>query len=351
MNCCVDCFSSKYLKSIIGSTSTVGNCDFCGSQQVHLLEAKELGRFFRNLLDQYKLDAGGASIEIQIENDFPKLIFSSKNFDKKNLITNILQEDSSVYESLLAGTVLLKNIANQDNALKLWDNFKNEIKSTNRFHIKNVLNLEKLKATFEKDESFQKTIKEGSCYFRSRQSDKNGLKLSEMGNPPPEKASAGRANPKGISYLYLSDTPETTLYEIRSTLFDYVTVGKFEAKKETKVLNLRNFVHDPMFWTENEEIEHFLIYSPFVDKFQEDLSRPIRRGDSEIDYLPTQYLSEFIKSVGFEGVEFQSSLYKEGYNLAIFRPENFECISVEVYEIKSLELKHEKVTKPPMEGS
>ncbi|WP_350293202.1 sce7726 family protein [uncultured Croceitalea sp.] len=59
-----------------------------------------------------------------------------------------------------------------------------------------------------------------------------------------------------------------------------------------------------------------------------------------LDYIPTQYISEFIKSLGFDGVEYQSSLNSEGYNIAIFNPEKLECFKTNVYEIKDIKLTH-----------
>ena len=51
--------------------------------------------------------------------------------------------------------------------------------------------------------------------------------VSEMGTPPNKTSTAGRANPQGIPYLYLSKTLETTLYETRATFLDYISVGIF----------------------------------------------------------------------------------------------------------------------------
>ncbi|NNJ81578.1 MAG: RES family NAD+ phosphorylase, partial [Flavobacteriaceae bacterium] len=73
---------------------------------------------------------------------------------------------------------------------------------------------------------------------------------------------------------------------------------------------------------------------------QKELSLPIRKQDKEIDYIPTQYLSEFIKSIGYEGVEFQSSLYSAGHNLAVFDSSKFDCKKVDVYEIQNIEFEY-----------
>jgi hypothetical protein len=66
-----------------------------------------------------------------------------------------------------------------------------------------------------------------------------------------------------------------------------------------KILNLRNPKDDPIFWSEIEEIENYLIYIPFIQTLQKELSLPIRKRDKALDYIPTQYIfiSEFIKSI------------------------------------------------------
>ena len=51
-----------------------------------------------------------------------------------------------------------------------------------------------------------------------------------MGCPPNKLTSSGRANPQGIPYLYLSKTPETTLYETRASYLDELSIGKFKIK-------------------------------------------------------------------------------------------------------------------------
>ena len=166
-----------------------------------------------------------------------------------------------------------------------------------------------------------------------------------MYNPPAEKAKAGRANPLGISYLYLANDIKTTLYEARASLYDYVTIGNFRLKDDIKVINLRGDTYDPIPLSEKEVLEDFLIHLPFITKLEQELSRPRRRSDNELDYLPTQYLSEFIKSMGFDGVEYQSSLHPSGYNLAIFNSTKLECIKVGIYEIASIDLTHKRLTR------
>lgn len=346
MNCCPICFSSNYLMQIINSESTIGNCDFCKSSNVKLKSAKDLIVFFRNLLDQYEIDSkSGRSIIDQIQLDFPDQIFPIAGTASLELLNEIISTESTIYSDLLTNNVSIKKRTKHiSEAGKLWANFKNEIKSTNRFHIKNILDLSNLEKLFTKEDSLTRYFDVKTTFYRGRICNISGRKITEMGPPPPEKARSGRANPRGISYLYLADEPKTAIYELRSTLYDYIAIGKFESIEKLKVLNLRDVSYDPMSWTETEDVEDFLIYSPFIKNFQEDLSIPIRRNDMEIDYLPTQYLCEFIKSIGFDGVEYQSSLYKKGYNLAIFQYEKLECVNVELHEVTEIDLDHQLIT-------
>lgn len=202
--------------------------------------------------------------------------------------------------------------------------------------MKNSLDLEKLKSLFK---HFQKDLPKSKKFYRARISDDSkGYPIEKMGNPPNESAKGGRANPNGISYLYLSNEVITTLYEVRASLFDYVTVGTFRLEENISVVNLSRSTYDVFRLAELESLGEVMIHGSFIDKLEQELSKPRRRSDSELDYIPTQYLSELIKSMGFDGIEFKSSLYSDGVNIAIFNPEKFKCLEVKVYDIKDIKL-------------
>ena len=350
MHCCSECFSSSYLKDIINSNVTIGNCDFCKTTDISIYTPRELALIFQKIFDLYQVtEEIGGTIEKQIISDFRGKIFSQK-VEKiaKKLLKEIIADDYKEYKNLFNKNIVLKYLTVDDNDSKLkpleisWERFAKEIKSTNRFFIQNALDLEILSDLLVR---YEKEYKRGKIFFRARISDnKDGFKIVDMKNPPPKNASAGRANPLGISYLYISNDVKTTLYEARVSLFDYVTVGTFRLKEDMKVINLRGDTYDPILLSEKGLLEDFLIHLPFITKLEEELSKPRRRNDKELDYLPTQYLSEFIKSIGFDGVEFQSSLYPQGYNLAIFNATKFECIKVEVFDIEKIDLTHKLIT-------
>ncbi|MCT3763305.1 RES family NAD+ phosphorylase [Chryseobacterium sp. PTM-20240506] len=351
MNCCIGCFESHYLKQIILTNNTKGDCDFCDSKQVNVYNAEELNIFFKGLLDLYEVDEiEGDSIENQIQKDFPGKVFTQTLITRNNtktLLINMMSEESSDYADVLSKPVILKfhKTDYEERIVKplvfSWENFSREIKSVNRFHFQNSLDLEKLKEIFA---HYKKEIIKGKNFYRARiSSDKSGYLISEMGNPPNSKASDGRANPKGISYLYLSNDIKTALFEVRANLYDYISVAKFKLKENLQVINLSSKVIDIFTFLDNDLLEEQIIHQPFISRLEQELAKPHRKSDSELDYLPTQYISELIKSMGFDGIEFKSAQNPDGYNLAIFHPGKFDVISVEVVEVTNLDIEYQRV--------
>lgn len=350
MNCCTNCFESSYIQTIILSNNKRGNCDYCKSEDANIYSASELSPFFAGIIDLYEVNLEGEPIESQIINDFPSKVFTRKLIDASNtrkLISEIVKDDISDYREILDNPVQLRfqNNGKEEDAIQplflSWDRFSKEIKTVNRFHFVNTLDLQKLKSLFS---HFQKDYRKGKKFYRARISDNtDGYSIDKMGNPPSKLARNGRANPKGISYLYIASNMTTTLYEARASLFDYVSIGTFKLEEDIKVVNLGRSTYDVFRLAELESLEEVMIHGAFIDKLEEELSKPKRKSDSDLDYLPTQYLSELIKSMGFDGIEFRSSLHSDGYNIAIFQPEKLKCFEVDVYDIKSTKLEYTKL--------
>ena len=348
MNCCTNCFRSSYLKNIIQSNQEKGNCDFCRTTNTNVYSTKSLLPFFRNIFNLYKVDIKSTNSLWDSINENFEILANDSIGSSKDLFKSIVEDEYDEFAEIFENNVSFQSKDLLDlkssEIHSIWDRFKEEIKFENRFHISknNLIDLEQLKLFFN-NEAFSKIIKKGKSFFRCRISDKKGYEIKDMWNPLNKYATSGRANPKGISYLYLGSHIETTLYEVRASLFDYVTVGDFRLKDDIEILDLRNPDYDIIPWSEDDSIELFLIYASFIKTLQKEISLPIRKQDKELDYIPTQYISEYIKSLGFDGVEYQSSLHPQGYNLAIFNPEKFECIKTTVYDINSIKLKYSKI--------
>ena len=157
-----------------------------------------------------------------------------------------------------------------------------------------------------------------------------GWNKKDSGAPPADYIGNGRANPDHIRYLYLSEDPVTPVYEVRPIIGDTVSVAKFKLQKEVRLYDLTFDIHD----IENDEVVELpRLYNTIGAMF----SRPYN-GDAS-KYLPTQYIAEEIKNMGFDGLRFRSSLNKDGYNVVLFNPDDCIAISSDLVEVKGIALK------------
>ncbi len=126
--------------------------------------------------------------------------------------------------------------------------------------------------------------------------------------PLAEKASDGRANPKGITCLYLATEQETAVLEIRPLIGSYVSVAQFKVLKDlhlvdcsaVKIDNLLSLLKKNWALEETEK----QVWSDINIAF----SKPVERGDDSINYVPTQIIAEILKLSGFDGIAYKSSV-------------------------------------------
>jgi hypothetical protein len=160
------------------------------------------------------------------------------------------------------------------------------------------------------------------------------FRAREMGAPPQQLASHGRANPAGIPYLYLASTPLAAISEIRPHTGERACVAEFATKPKLKLVDLRsprNMV-SPFLLAGAIDIGKMRSDLPFLERLGEELTRPVVPQSAAIDYTPSQYLCEFIKKCGFEGVIYRSSV-SDGMNLALFEPRRARCGTVTQYRV------------------
>jgi len=163
-----------------------------------------------------------------------------------------------------------------------------------------------------------------------------------MGSPHKTKVEDGRANPLGIPYLYLSKSIETTLYEIRAFYLDEVSVGEFKIKDDEEIILVDFTFSTGAFFN----VGHILDYTKSMllkRLISADLSKPMRRYDSKLEYIPTQFICEFIRYItNADGIQFNSSLHKGGKNIVLFVQDKVECISVALHRVTNVEIKAQK---------
>lgn len=354
--CCVNCFDSPTLKQYIKNEGKTGNCSFCGAQNVYCIEPAELEDKFIPIVELYDIIENFMPLddlktwdgdfiweklnedwdiftfyEYEKQEELVKAIFASRNPKDGNdqfLHSYVEMEDEYWGERDQVSEKLGEE----------WDSFCQEIKYKNRYFISKVLDLELLGELL----SFQEeSIHVDSHLYRSRISDSSAkLDPSQMGKPPIERSQPGRANPMGIPYLYVASNTETAIDEKRPFIKDKVVVGDFVVRTLLRVVDLRDpKVNDPFLYGDN--LEFIVKHLGFLRKLGFELSKTISSKEAEIEYIPLQYLCEFIKMRGYDGVIYKSSV-AEGYNLAIFSDDKLNCIETKLYEIKTVKYEYDE---------
>lgn len=359
MICCENCFKDSEIKSIIKSHSKSGKCDLCGIDNVNVYDTEH---------DDYLIELFEGLFDIYVEEDK----FENKSHkDKMKLLKDELKENWDIFEDSITPYMIKEIISNVCNDyfesrktlltsrvafLRLtdseyldnnsivgrydWDIFVESIKNKYRFHtdifVKKILK--------EYCQYLVRTIKKGDVFYRARISDFDGYSLDKMGAPPKKIVNAGRINPEGMSYLYLADSQNTTIYETRASLHDYVCIGKFEALCDMKVIDLTELENISVFSADLDYAFH-AINRGHLKRINEEVARPVRSSDSNLEYLPTQYICDYIKSIQnednpgeqvYQGIMYESTMISTSYNLAVFNPKLFECTEIEIKNITSV---------------
>lgn len=358
MICCENCFNDAEIKAIIKNrVKTRGNCGACNSDNVFIYDTNvddELVNSLNNLLNVYTtkeslpddfLKEDLTTLEYELTQRWS--IFAKGKHKALDIIKAIcaerFKENPALFEDEI-GIYDINNVAylEENSLLKSsnWNTFVNEIKMSNRFHT-NIMNLEILYEFCR--ETAEIEIKKGSEFYRSRISDRQGYTKTEMGAPPIHKITNGRANPVGIKCLYLSSNEETTLHEIRAGAFDYVTIGTFRALEDIIIVDFT--VLDKISPLMVEDIKRYAVNKRHLEQIIDEIAQPLRSTDSPLDYLPSQYIVEFIKSKGYKGVKYKSTVSNTGYNLAIFDDALFETFDTKVVTIDKMKYSYSSVNE------
>ncbi|MEW6576721.1 MAG: RES family NAD+ phosphorylase [Pseudomonadota bacterium] len=74
---------------------------------------------------------------------------------------------------------------------------------------------------------------------------------------------------------------------------------------------------------------------PFLERLGDELTRPVVPKGAAIDYIPSQFLCEFIKKKGYDGVAYRSSI-SNGFNLALFMPSRARPLNCSMYSVENV---------------
>lgn len=332
---CKNCFADKELIGFITSQNDIGDCDFCSSTSIEVLSIDELFGFFMELTENFQINERGRSLISLIQGNWN--LFSTLENGHKILNYVLGEIESNITNSgefVDFSNEILENV-------NYWFTLKEQLKWEKRY----FTNIDFLTNDLGWDGFFESKvlIKRTDIFYRARlhkNANEDAYGFEKMFCPPKETSSAGRANPIGIPYLYLSDNNETILYEVRASYLDEVSVASFMLKEDVQTeIIISDFTETPTLYHPNgvnKRIKSTLL----KELISRDLSKPMRRYDSELDYIPTQFICEFIKTfTNVNGIKFRSSLHNTGNNLVIFNQNIMNCIDVTKVRVSRVNIK------------
>ena len=330
MRCCAGCFGDRGLrKSIIPLRSGgTGNCSYCGAEAVSVVQPRQLAEYFELLVSAYRSDDSGKLLVEWLREDWG--MFGHPRMDEsraKDLLAEILDDGDIVRKRFSPVSTV------EGDRLNEWEKLRDELMYQNRFFPEANIDLERLELLLSSLTADKEDVP--TVWYRARiQTGDTPFDIADMGAPPKQKASHGRANPAGIPYLYVASNQRTAVSEIRPHSGEIACVCNFDTPDDLKVVDLRapRKMVSPFLLEDAVDISRMRGDLPFLERLGDELTRPVLPQAAAIDYTPSQYLCEFIKKCGYQGVIYRSSV-SDGINLALFNPAAAQSRSVSLYRI------------------
>ncbi len=363
MVCCVNCFSEPHINEFIRDEDTKGDCEYCNSKDVYINNVEDVGDFIIEGILRYYEDAAEQITYVSREGGY--------QYPTKSITEILLEEEDIFGEALDDPTTLVDDFIDDDGTpyvrhdpygslpgapdeIEYWSEFCETVKRVKRFTAfldaedsnlfdpkkpKNLLS--NLASSFF---SFQLSdFPPGTKIYRARiKSESIIYGHKELTSPSLSDTRNSRMSPVGISFFYGGMDSDTCIHEVRPSVGEKIVIAEFEVIKDLSILLLSNNIERAMSkYNPDYEYSYEEFFKPFLRHFITDISRPIRDTDSDVEYVPTQVFTEFIKSFDFDmtfskygsdnneddpvildGLLFPSSLKTGGQNIVLFRGPN-----------------------------
>lgn len=233
--------------------------------------------------------------------------------------------------------------------------FADSVKHDRRFIYDQRVN-QFLDAVAETSSTRMETLKAGSQLWRAQLgSQRNVLEkgtpeemeveipyFEERMKPLPSLVADGRANPRGIAYLYLADSETTAGSELRPWIGASISMSAFLLHRDLQIVDCTS---DKKRWPfkgfnaemtgtvpwEPEEYEN-VVWGDIADA----MSTPYDPEHVSLNYVPTQVISERLRHAGAGGIAYRSLLALGGTNFVLFDVRDADPISFILFEAEKV---------------
>ena len=330
---CARCVDDDALKSVLSAAEDSSQtCDFCGQSPAAPFDVL-LDTFVNGLRNEYRdADEEGVSWDSR-EGGYQ---WWGPMWDTYELVaefSDVLTGDGlleAVQEAMNLTIWVEKDFAARRRDVVLsesWDRFCDAVKYETRYvfwlrkdedaqemqgagEVPPALILNEVGRLIERLELLR-TLPAGYRFWRARAHNPDGIShiAAELGTAPRERAKqANRMSPAGISMFYGAGDETTAVREVAlRAQDDWVTLGMFATSKDCTVVDFTGLRPIPsMFDPEWGSMRRFLL---FLHRFRDQLSAPARSTYEQIDYVPTQIVTEYLLRIFGDGENIDGMLY------------------------------------------
>lgn len=360
---CNYCFENEKIQDLIVSLDIPADDSYtcsCGMKnddieeiKLYLMDKQELAKFLINIINELYIHENihgmGCRARSYVEEDEDPFELAGLsdlhdvcyNLFGDNLLADFIVENEpyvdipggeeylfeSAYDRVWQHRCFFEREDEDEFGLSNWEIFCKNVKHKARYFDHKEFSVTETLENF--NEFFEQIVIDDleKDIFRARKTysmkDKIDIKSNpskELGKVPVEYAKNNRFSPIGISYGYFSFDEQTVLKETRCNLNDEVAIGRFELVDDLKIIDFRQETMRKKFlnyFSDSFNVKFYCI-DHFIREFLTDISRPISEDNQLLEYIPTQIMSEYIWSKGYDGFIFDSSININGTNIVLF---------------------------------
>ena len=309
---CRHCIDDSALAAFVAGSGLIEECGFCSRTEVM---GTELGALFHFMAECLKSEWDNPLNEVGWDHGFHEFVDIIGSEELLWLLDCPLGNEELHEEFVFAFDqewcrVHPYRLEHTEMLFLSWKYFSDTIKKSKRF----LLPLAPPKPRDDSDELLDPTEMLDAIGDAIMKSDSRMLKWAndvqivrarahetsvalwtakELGAPPSECARHNRMSGAGISMFYGAETPGTARAEIWCDGDHAITTGIWTPSRDLVYLDLPAALPIPSIFDTSARTYRTSLC--FLQAFAQDLARPIGEDDAPIEYIPTQFATEYIR--------------------------------------------------------
>lgn len=342
-NVCYLCFGDDDLRTMIRSNGGPRGCYFCHRKDASTMPFQEVVDFILERIQTFYGKAGDQLPYESREGGYQGWHIDSYDMIRDQIGLDLPRDnDQSLFRAIVDGIgddtwceydwLVLE----PDESLRFsWERFCDIVKHQRRFFFHDIGKSDGRTPDARSPFEFLETVCQhaersgliieiaaGQTFHRARaRKPRQPITSPAALGPPPDHLAtqSNRMNPPGISMFYGADKRKLAVTEIRNSM---ASVGTFTTNRPIRILDLANLPDVPGFFSTAYRMEQRIL--SFLSDFANLIIQPVDRSDRvNVDYIPTQVFTEFIRDFEFEngkieGLRYRSATGEKGTNYVLF---------------------------------